>query len=87
MRPPRGVLVDERNKWRKEIEGGNFTPHPLYEEYKANRDSELWRSTRQLEKIFEYIYYLEGHKFATEFLNRNSPSVLALIKQFSSISN
>lgn len=54
------TLVEERNQWRKEMEDGfRFEPHPLYEEYLANRDSELWRSSRQLERIFEYINYLE----------------------------
>ena len=53
------TLVEERNSWRAEMRLGNFVPHPLYAEYLANRDSELWRSSRQLERIFEHIMYLE----------------------------
>jgi len=53
-------LIEERNLWRQQMEEGNFTePHPLYEEYLKNRNSNLWRCSRQLEKIFEYINYLE----------------------------
>ena len=56
------TLVEERNSWRTEMRKGNFEPHPLYKEYLANRQSELWRSSRQLERIFEYIMYLEECK-------------------------
>lgn len=52
-------LVEERNSWRKQMEEGNFDPHPLYKEYLANRDSNLWRASCQIEKMFEYIRYLE----------------------------
>jgi hypothetical protein len=52
-------LVAERESWRMDIQSGNFFVHELYEDYVLNRNSELWRSTRQLERLFEYIMYLE----------------------------
>ena len=58
-------LIEERNSWRKEMEAGKFTPHPLYNDYLTNRESDLWRSSRQLERIFEYIMYLEEKVLAT----------------------
>ena len=52
-------LVKQRNEWREQIESGDFEVHNAYSIYKENRNSELWRSTAQLERIFEYIMYLE----------------------------
>ena len=52
-------VVDQRNLWRDEMEQGNFTPHEMYPDYLKNRDSDLWRASRQIEKMFEYIRYLE----------------------------
>ncbi len=52
-------LVDERNKWRDEINQGIwFEPHVL-QQYRANRESNLWRSTREVEKLCEYVLHLE----------------------------
>ena len=52
-------LIEERKNWRVEMENGSFVPHHLYRDYLKYRDSDLWRSSRQLERIFEYIRYLE----------------------------
>jgi hypothetical protein len=54
-----GVLVEERNKWRKEFLESKRVPW-LLEEYKKNRDTELWRSTRVVEELCEYILHLES---------------------------
>ena len=52
-------LVEQRNGWLAECIAGTFLPHFLFEDYKANRNSELWRSSAQLERLFEYILFLE----------------------------
>lgn len=52
-------LVQERESWRKEMESGTFFVHHMYQSYKMNRNSPYWRSTKQLERLFEYIMYLE----------------------------
>jgi hypothetical protein len=52
-------LVEERNHWRQQIEAGEFIPHPLLEDYRENRNSDLWRCSRIMERVFEYIVYLE----------------------------
>jgi hypothetical protein len=54
-----GVLVNERNQWRKEFLASKRIPW-LLEEYKKNRDSELWRSTRVVEELCEYVFHLES---------------------------
>lgn len=52
-------LLQERDEWRKQIEAGEFNVHPMFETYKNKRGCSLWRSSRQLERLFEYIIYLE----------------------------
>jgi hypothetical protein len=53
------MLVDERNKWRKEFEGGDENLIIL-NEYRKNRESESWRVSREVERLCEYALYLEG---------------------------
>lgn len=36
-----------------------YEPYVL-QQYRANRDSTLWRSTREVEKLCEYVLHLEG---------------------------
>lgn len=54
-------LVRDRESWRKLFESG-FTigvlPEFLYE-YKKNRNSEYFRLSQSVEKLCEYIVYLE----------------------------
>lgn len=52
-------LQDERKAWRKEIEEGIWNEPYILQQYRENRDSNLWRSTREVEKLCEYILYLE----------------------------
>lgn len=52
-------LIEERLQWRKQMEEGNFSPHILYKSYLTHRSSDLWRCSRQLERMFEYILFLE----------------------------
>jgi hypothetical protein len=55
-------LTDERNKWRSEIQEGLWHEPHILQQYRANRDSNLWRSTREVEKLCEYILHLEKNK-------------------------
>jgi len=56
------TLIEERNHWRQNMEAGTFDD-PLYlMEYRINRNSELWRSTRAVEQLCEYILWLESKK-------------------------
>ncbi len=52
-------LLEERNRWRSEFAEGKSIDSPWLEDYRKNRDSELWRSTRAMEKLCEYVLYLE----------------------------
>jgi len=56
------LLTDERYTWRQELEHGFFHEPDILQQYRANRDSNLWRATRQVEKLCEYILFLEGAK-------------------------
>lgn len=60
------LLVDERNKWREEIAKGAFVEPFWLQDYRKNRESELWRSSRQSEYISEYILFLEQRIFELE---------------------
>jgi len=55
-------LVGERNIWREYFKSGGKLDCHIFNEYKENRESELWRASRQIEKMCEYILYLEGSK-------------------------
>ncbi len=52
-------LVEERKKWRKEFENGKALNSPILDDYRNNRDSEMWRKTRLSERLCEYILFLE----------------------------
>lgn len=51
-------LRDERKSWRERFNGG-FKPYLLVD-YIEHRESELWRSTRIMEQLCEYILWLEA---------------------------
>lgn len=53
-------LTDERNSWRKEIEKDFWNEPYVLQQYRQYRNSNLWRSTREVEKLCEYILYLES---------------------------
>jgi len=60
-------LQDERYTWRQEIIHGIWYEPYVLQQYRAHRDSNLWRSTREVEKLCEYILFLEGAKPMSEF--------------------
>jgi hypothetical protein len=53
------MLVEERERWRKEYEAGTKLNSPILNQYRANRNSELWRVSRAVEQLCEYVVYLE----------------------------
>jgi acyl carrier protein len=54
-----GYLVKEREQWKKEFETGHIFL-PLLDTYKKNRNSDSWRSTHAIEKVCEYVIFLEN---------------------------
>lgn len=59
-------LTDERYTWRIEMQHGFWHEPYVLQQYRVHRDSNLWRSTREVEKLCEYILHLEGAKPMTE---------------------
>lgn len=53
-------LIDERDAWRRQLESGSHLDIYVLQQYKLNRNSNLWRSTREVEKLCETILFLEG---------------------------
>jgi|ERR1700741_509320 len=59
-------LTDERYTWAFEIQRGIWNEPYVLQQYRLNRNSNLWRSTREVEKLCEYILHLEGAKPMSE---------------------
>lgn len=54
-------LIKERHGWRDQLERGEGWHEPdILSQYRVNRDSTLWRASRQAEKLCEYILFLES---------------------------
>lgn len=53
-------LVKSRDEIRALIEANNSLDNPVLNAYKLNRDSEMWRVSKVVEELCEYILYLEG---------------------------
>jgi hypothetical protein len=53
-------LLEESNFWKKEFLDGTYEEPYFLVEYRQNRNSDLWRSTRVVEKMCEYILFLEN---------------------------
>ncbi len=53
-------LTDERYTWAYELKHSFWHEPYVLQQYRINRDSNLWRSTREVEKLCEYILHLEG---------------------------
>lgn len=60
-------LVKQRNEWRKEAIYGDFHSDVL-QAYRTHRDREDWRSSETIEKLCEYILFLEER---CEYLQEN----------------
>lgn len=52
-------LTDERDEWCQQLESGGQLDIYVLQQYRINRNSDLWRSTREVEKLCEYILFLE----------------------------
>lgn len=61
-------LVEERNKWREQLEEGESLNIPVLDAYKDNRNSEDWRVSSQIEKLCEYVMFLEDELKGVEEL-------------------
>lgn len=59
-------LTDERNEWRRKLESDGLLDIYVLQQYRLNRNSSLWRSTREVEKLCETILFLEGAKPMSE---------------------
>lgn len=62
-------LTDERSEWRRHLELGGLLDIYVLQQYRLNRDSDLWRSTREVEKLCEYILFLEGANVMSESIS------------------
>ena len=52
-------LVERRDKWKAQFKAGDDPNFLILEDYKKNRDSEMWRASSYIERMCEYILYLE----------------------------
>lgn len=52
-------VVEERNKWREAMRRGDNKPSIILEDYRKNRDSDLWRASRAVEYLCELILFYE----------------------------
>lgn len=68
------TLVEERDAWRKKFDEGifSFYYYRSIVEYRMNRNSELWRSTRLFEELLEYINWLEEKAGIEIYKERNT---------------
>lgn len=53
------TLTEEREQWRRQFESGQAPNSNVLRDYRANRDSSLWRTSRPVEELCEYILHLE----------------------------
>lgn len=63
---PYSGLTDERYTWAYELKHSFWHEPYVLQQYRINRDSNLWRATREVEKLCEYILHLEGAKSMCE---------------------
>ena len=55
-------LVEQRLKWRKEYEEGLVPFDSVLKDYRENRLSEHWRASSLVERLCEYIIFLEERR-------------------------
>lgn len=53
-------LKEERFTWRGDMISRRWTEPHILQEYRKNRESDLWKASRQGEQLCEYILYLES---------------------------
>jgi len=54
------TLTRERETWRWQMEQGKWAEPDIMTEYRKHRNTGLWRSTRVVESLMEYILFLES---------------------------
>lgn len=53
-------LTDERYTWRYEMKEGIWKEPYFLKQYRQNNASNIWRSPREVEKLCEYVLFLEN---------------------------
>ena len=56
------MVVKDRNSIRASIEALGYLESPILNDYRINRNSEVWRLSRAVEELCEYILYLVEEK-------------------------
>jgi len=56
------MLVQERDGWRRDFEAGERPDSAILADYRKHRNSEYWRASRAMEKLCEYILFLESNE-------------------------
>lgn len=66
-------LLDERKAWEHELKHNLWTEPFILEQYRKNRNSNEWRTTRQVERLCEYVLFLEKklEEFNDRFKNKS----------------
>lgn len=52
-------LVKTRDQWLESFRKGEQPTSRLLQDYRQNRDNEMWRASKEVEELCEYIIYLE----------------------------
>lgn len=79
-------LVAQRNEWRKQMEEGTFYSNIL-EAYKQNRHSELWKTSETVERLCEYILFLEHTCFRLKKELKNSEEWVEYYQDLDGVNN
>lgn len=53
------TLPEERHSWRCDMLYGRWKDPDILKQSRENRNSDLWRCSRQAEQLCEYILHLE----------------------------
>lgn len=80
------LLTTERDTWKAQYEAGEPCPALVLQEYREKRNSNLWRMSRQVEMLCEYILYLEGGCTENNHKSKELQRVVAVLgsKQYPS---
>ena len=54
------MLVEQRNLWRDEFIRHKLLDNSWLNTYISNRESNLWRCSKHMEEMCEYILFLES---------------------------
>lgn len=64
------LVVSARDKWRDELKlNQTLNNHPILNDYRKNRDSNQFRMNSSIERLCEYVLFLEGKINSLECLD------------------